>query len=243
MSVERRGFESLAKREIPLRPTCAIEMKLGRIVPSGSKEGESVIPPGNYLVSALWKRPDLPDVRPCQFEVIAGYQPPAINVQPRHDEYPLGIILESSAKRYRRDEPIILSVRIQNNGPLPVTLMNYFDRYKDFFRFEKKDAASGKRIQETMYIAAAITPHATEGWITLLPGESLSVAIDASDEFKTPGEYRAGVTYYRSRILLSPREGKPYYTKQHTWTSNEVDIVISNAPRPDISKEERAREQ
>lgn len=249
LSLEKRGFESLATREIPLRPTCAIEMKLARIVPSGAKEGESVIPPGNYLVSASWKQAGLPDVRPGQFEVIAGYQPPASDVQPRQDEYPLGITLEPSAKRFYRDEPIVFSVRIQNNGGLPVTLMNHFDRYTDFFRFEKKDAASGKKLEGYRGPVALISPNAREGWITLLPGESLSVAIDASDEFKTPGEYYVTVTYYRSRILIYPKDGKPkdpiypslglifppdgkpYYTKQHNWTSNEIDVVISETTK------------
>jgi len=78
---EEREFESLATSQIPLRPTCAIEMKLGRIVPAGSKEGEPAIAPGNYLVSALWKRPNLPDVRHSEFEVIAGYQPPPTDMQ------------------------------------------------------------------------------------------------------------------------------------------------------------------
>lgn len=240
---EEREFESLATSQIPLRPTCAIEMKLGRIVPAGSKEGEPAIPPGNYLVTALWKRPNLPDVRPSEFQVIAGYQPPPTDMQPTQDEYPLGIILEPSTQRFYATDSIMLNVRIQNNGPMPVTLMNYFDRYKDFFRFEKKHAASGKKIPETMHMAAAITPHAREGWLTLLPGECLSVAIDASDEFKTPGEYRVAVTYYRSRILLHPRESKPYYTKQDTWTSKEIDIVISNAPKPEIPKEDQAKDE
>ena len=167
---EEREFESLATRQIPLRPTCAIEMRLGRIVLKRAEEGEFVIPRGNYSVTAAWRQPGFAGVKPSKFEVVQHYLPPTTDVEPRRDEYPLGIVLEPTDKTYYRDEPIMLSVQIQNNGSLPVTLMNYFDRYKDFFRFEKKDAASGKRIQETTHMAAAITPHAREGWLTLLPG-------------------------------------------------------------------------
>lgn len=238
VNFEKRGFESLAKREIPLRPTCSIEMELCRILPSGFKQGDAVIPTGNYIVSASWKRPSLPDVKPSQLEVITGYQAPATDVQPKQDEYLLGITLEPSAKKFYPDDPIMLSVRIQNNGSMPITLMNYFDRHKDFFRFQKKDAVSGKMIQETTPMAAAITPHAREGWLTLLPRECVSVAIDASDEFKSPGEYRVTVTYFGSSILLRPLVGKPYYTKQHTWTSKEIKIVISNVSRPGTHKED-----
>lgn len=240
---EEKEFESLSTRQIPLRPTCAIEMKLGKIVFGSSEEGKSaLLPRGDYSITAAWRQPGFAEVKPGTFEIVQEY-PPGAGVEPSRDEYPLGIVLEPRAKTYYRDEPIMLSVRIQNNGALPVTLMNYFDRYKDFFRFEKKDTVSGKKIQETMHIASAITPHTIDGWITLLPGECLSVAIDASDEFKTPGKYYVAVAYYRSRILLHPPESEPYYTKQYTWTSKEVDIVISNTPKPEIPKKDQAKDQ
>lgn len=137
----------------------------------------------------------------------------------------------------------MLSVRIQNNGSLPVKLLNHFHPYKNHFRFEKKYAASNKKIKEAMHPIALITPHAIEGWITLLPGESLSVPIDASGEFKTPGEYRAAVTYYRSRILLYPPTGKPYYTDQYTWTSNEIDMVILGTPKEEQVEDKQSPEE
>ena len=251
----KRGFENLAKREIPLRPKCAIEMKLATIVPKQAKEGQSWIPRGKYSITASWKRPGLPGVEAGKFEVVKKYTPFITYVQQRKNEYPLGIILEPSSKTYYWGEPIILSVRIENNGDLPVKLKNYFHRYKDFFEFEKIYAITNEKVQELPYMRAAITPHAIEGWITLLPGEFLSVAIDASDEFKLPTEYRVSVNY-RGRILVYPKDGKPkdpiypglglifspdgqpYYTKRHTWPSNEIDLIISVAPREEQVKEQ-----
>ena len=248
VTFEERGFESLAKREIPLRPTCAIEMKLGKIVFRRPEGGEFAIPQGNYSIAASWKRPGLPDVKTGNFEVVDEYVPPITRVQATSDEYPLDIVLEPSSKTYNLGDRILLSVRLQNNGALPVSLMNYFHPYKNHFRFEKKDAASGRKLEGYMGPGALISPRAIEGWITLLPGECLSTTINASDEFKSPNEYRVAVTYFRTILiypkdgkpkdpiypslgLIFPPDGKPYYTKQHNWTSNEVDIAILEADK------------
>ena len=255
VSFEERGFENLAKLGIYLRPKCAIEMKLAKIVPKKYEEGKPWISRGKYSITASWKRPGLPGVEAGKFEVVKKYTPVITDVQQGKNEYPLGIILESSSKTYYWGEPIMLSVHIENNGALPVRLMNYLDHYKCFFMFEKKDAASNKKIEDSTYWPGSITPHATKGWITLLPGEVLSVAIDASEEFKTATEYRASITYlcrprlypkdgkpkdpiYPGMGLIFPPDGKPYYTKQYFWASNEIELAISNAPREEQIKEQ-----
>ena len=254
VSFEERGFENLAKLGIYLKPKCAIEMKLAKIVPKKYEEGKSWISRGKYSITASWKRPGLPSVEAGKFEVVKKYTPVITGVQQRKNEYPLGIILETSSKTYYWGEPIMLNVSIENNGDFTIKLRNHWDRYKDFFRFEKKYAASNEEIQELTHIRAQISPHATKGWITLLPGEVLSVAIDAIDEFKIPTEYRASITYLGTPILypkdgkpkdpiypglglIFPPDGKPYYTKQRLWTSNEVELAISNAPREEQIKE------
>jgi len=254
VSFEERGFENLAKLGIYLRPKCAIEMKLATIVPKKYEKGKPWISRGKYSITASWKRPGLAGVEAGKFEVVKKYTPVITNVQQRKNEYPLGIILEPSSKTYYWGEPIMLSVHIENNGAIPIKLMNYLDSYKDFFIFEKKDAASNKKIEDSTYWPGSITPHATKGWITLLPGEVLSVAIDASEEFKTPNEYRVAVTYLErprlypkdgkpkypfnpSLALIFPPDGKPYYTKQYFWASNEIELAISNTPREKQIKE------
>lgn len=234
VSFEERGFEPLAKLKIPLRPTCAIEMKLAKIMIKGSKE--LLIPQGIYLVTTSWKRPGFPDVKAGKFEVVEKYTPDTNGLQPSNNEYPLTVVLEPASKVYHLGNPIMLVVRLQNDGPMPIQIMSLLNRHKDFFRFETRHATSHEKIGKPLHIAAAIDPDVVSGWIILLPGESLSVAIDAHDEFTTPGQYRTAVTYYRSRILLYPPSGKPYYTKQHSWSSKEVDLVILQNPNLKKSK-------
>ena len=214
MSFVEKGFEFLYKRDIPLRPKCAFEIELAKIMFKKNKEGDVAIPTGSYILTASWKLPDLPEINTAKFEVV------------NKDEYPLDIILEPLSKIYYLGDPIMVSVQLQNNGSFPITLMNYFDPEKDFFRFEKKSMAFDKGKKEITHLPSCISPNAIDGWITLLPGESLSVAIDASDEFATIGQHRTKVTFYRSRIALHPPNAKSFHTKQHTWESNEIDIII-----------------
>ncbi len=240
---EEREFESLATRQIPLRPECAIEMKLAKIMLNKPTEGESAIPIGSYSVTASWKRTGLPHVQAGNFQAIEKYLPPPTSLQTNKDEYPLAMILEPSSRIYYQGERVLANVRLENNGLLPITLLNHFHPYMNHFRLEKKYAASGTRIEEPVHGIEKITPHQIEGWITLLPGESLVVAIDVSNDFKTPGEYLVGVTYQHGPIILYATNGKPYYTNQRTWTSRDVDIVISNVPKPNIRKEDQAKNQ
>jgi hypothetical protein len=235
---------ALATKAIPLQPKCTFEMKLGPIGLVDKRGQKSAIPQGSYIAKVLPKDQSIHDINNVsRLQILVKYMPDVTGAESGKNEYPLGVNLEPSSQVYYQGEPVTVNVRLENNGLLPITLLNYFHPYINHFRLEKKDVASGTKIEEPVHAIEKITPHQIEGWITLLPGESLVVAIDVSNDFKIPGEYLAAITYQHGPIILHATNRKPYYTNQRTWTSNEVDIVISNAPRPDISKEERAREQ
>jgi hypothetical protein len=245
ITFNEKEFEMLAKREIPLRPKCSIEIKLAKIVIGKPIKGESMIPKGNYSIRASWKKSGLPDIKEVKFDATDESVSPSLGIQPTFDEYPLSIVLVPYSKTYYQGDQISLTVRLHNNGVFSIGLMNYFDRYKDFFQFEKRLTVSNEKEEQPMYARASITPNVRDGWITLLPGECLSTIIDAREEFEKPGEYKVVVTYYGSRILIYPKDGtlddpnyptlglkfppdgQPYYTQQYKWTSNEIDIDIS----------------
>jgi hypothetical protein len=232
---------ALAINAIPLQPKCTFEMKLGSIGLVDRRGQKSGIPQGNYIAKVLPKDQSMPDINNVsKVQILVKYIPDVTSAESGKDEYPLGVNLELSSQVYYQGKPVMVNVRLENNGLLPITLLNYFHPYINHFRLEKKYAVSGTKIEEPVHGIEKITPHRIEGWITLLPGESLVVAIDVSNDFKTPGEYLAAITYQHGPIILYATNSKPYYTNQRTWTSKEVDIVISNAPRPDIRKEEQA---
>ena len=119
---------------------------------------------------------------------------------------------------------------MQNNSNLPIKLFNYFDySYKQNFAFSKKIDLDNTIIPEPLLIYTAITPHAINDWLLLFPGESLIVTCDVTDEFKIAGKYIVSVTFLRGPILLYPLVGEPYYTDQNKWTSNEVNVNITEA--------------
>lgn len=246
ITFDKRGFAELAKIKIPLQPKCAIEIKLANILISKTKDGETKIPQGNYSITASWKKSGLPEIKPGSFFVVDENLPVLTNVPMTLDEYPLGILLEPYSKKYNLNEQGLFSIRLKNDGTLPIALLNYFENYIDSFKLEKKYAISNKKVEEDLKPGGLITPNAIEGWIKLLPEESLLVTIDASDAFKDPNAYKVTANYIKPiliypkdgllndphypELLTFPPDGKPYYTKQHNWNSNEVKINIFPLP-------------
>ena len=202
-------------REVPLRPHCSIRINLGSIRILGAGGADAPLPTGEYRVSPSWNEPatgqTLGEIVGASLELV---------------EYPLRVALLSDHPVHRRGEPVVLTIRLQNDGKTPVRFLNCFLPYANHFLLSvnplEPPPVSVPRA-ETML--ALVTPDAGDGWMTLLPGESLSVEFDAGKEFGAPGRHSVRATYPR-RILIRPEAGKPRYTKQYRWHSPPIPLVI-----------------
>jgi len=221
-SVEFKGQERSEKNlaRIPLRPRCSIQIQLGSIVIRNAENERAPVPTGKYTVVAVCNdakglRKALGKIAQCTLRII---------------EYPFRVTLEPSSHVYPRGKGTTLTVRLENLGKVPVQLMNVFSPYKHHFDLQvKKSRLSGSPASTSRdsspFILSAVSPDGHDGWIIILPGESLSVEIDASKELEAPGVYRVSLAYQRS-ILLLPCGKKPRYTKQFRWVSNEVEFAV-----------------
>jgi|GEM_PF-1813240 len=225
---QKTEFESLWKERIALRPKCSFEMPLAQIRFAKVDGSGEPLRKRNYVITGLWKRSDFGVVKGCSFEVIEEYVPETVTLEPGTDEYPFGIVLESSLKEYRQGEPVLLSIRMQNNGEKALKLLNFFHPYEDYFLLDKYDDAD-KLIETELHPLKLVTPTAGGDWITLLPAESLSAHVDASNAFPATGRYRAKTTYPRKALMIGI-DGKAAYTGQHKWISNRVVFDISDRP-------------
>jgi len=118
VTFEGREFRSLIRPEVYLRPKCAIEMRLAKIILRPPKEGTPALAPGGYTVTASWKRDTLPKIAAGRFKVVDA-PVPAPAAPPSKDEYPLRITLEPWSPVYRQSEPVEFTVRLRNDGPRP----------------------------------------------------------------------------------------------------------------------------
>ena len=208
-SLKPKELGKAGDEDVWLQPGCGIEVQMGGVIIE--EAGGKPAPFGKYVLTTFWK--------PQGVTGVAQGELPACRVQV--NEYPLDIELASRAETYSRDDHIMLTVRMKNNGTVPVKLLNFFSPYSGFFELTVGGAQKEPFIKPLM----KVTPDADKGWITLLPDESISVEFDATADFESTGTYYPTVSYRRV-ILLMPAGEKPRYTTQNRWNSKKLRVDV-----------------
>ncbi len=218
------GAGATEARTVWLQPQCAFEAVIGTMRFAKAPGGEPGVPPGRYTVDAKWQAhlPGTEGRTSCtavgHVEVIAS---------------PLVVSLPPITVAHRGAGPILLRVKLTNNAAYPIVLMNYFLPYE--YHFDVRLAAHGPSTgpdggagNREPLRTTWISPDAATGWLTLLPGEAVSVDMDVTDAVAQPGVYDVTVVYCRW-LLLKPPDRDPYYSDATRWAANEAQLVVLEA--------------
>jgi len=209
--------------EIALRSGCELAALLGSFMLVDNEGKTSGLPIAPYSISAAWKQQEGQAAAPPQ---IAGKG--EVDVV----EFAFHVRLSSGRHRHTLGEPVIVRISLENHGPVPIRLLNYFCPLEEYFIIVLKremdepgeQAAHGPDLVPLTPLTT-ITPHAGTGWITLRPRESLRVLFDAMGYLKDEGVYALQVAYPERILILDPKTG-PRYTEQHRWESDTIRLDV-----------------
>jgi len=208
--------------ELALRPGCELAALVGSFMLADNEGKTSGLPIGPYSISATSKQQEGQSAEPPQ---IAGKA--EVDVV----DFPFHVRLSAGRHRHTLEEPLIVRVSLENHGPAPVRLLNYFYPLKrHFFMVLRREtdelggqADHGPNLVP-LSMLSKITPDAG-GSITLRPGESLHVSFDAMAYLKDEGVYALQVAYQRRILILDPKTG-PRNTEQYLWQSDTIRLDV-----------------
>ena len=210
--------------ELALRPGCELAALLGSFMLMDNEGKAPELPIGRYSISAAWKQQEGQAAAPPQ---IAGEG--EVDVV----EFAFHVRLSPDRHRHTLEEPLIARVSLENNGPVPILLLNHFYPHEQHFAVMLKrvvgERGGGTAHGPNLVPLAALTkisPDAGTGWITLRPGESLHVSFDAMGYLKDEGVYALQVAYQGTILILDPKT-KARYTEQYRWESDTIRLDVA----------------
>ena len=223
----QENWRSQARRPIPLKAGCAIEMPLGALeISDPTQPVRAALRKGVYRATMRESEnvPSEPAEVVVKQEYVVG-KPTTMT----EDSFPLSITLKPTSASYRMSQPMIVNIGMSNNSALPIVIQNFFDYpYGQNFSFHKR--FQGKSLSERLRPLSLIGHHATKDWLTLLPGETLWYTVDIGAEFSSPGDYAVAVSFIRGPVTVYFT--KPRRSVQQRWRSPETNVTVVGIPEP-----------
>ena len=203
--------------DVWLKPGCSIDVTVGSIAITRAGLKREPVPIGQYLLTVSWTPKAVENVATGEL---------ATRLVLEVNEYPFQVSLVPEQRVFPQGQPVLLTVRMANNGKMPIRLLNFFSPYKAYFELAiRRTDGQGREPEGELFIKPAVTPDADTGWVTLMPGEALEVRFDAGDDLKEPGEYGLTAAYAEAIVLL-PANERPRDSTQSEWRSAEVKISV-----------------
>lgn len=124
---------------------------------------------------------------------------------------------------------LVLEANITNSGGKALQLKNEFYPYEQsrfhlVIHYKKDSLDTGTIIASGNPYAPLTDPNALIGYLTLLPGEALSINLDAGKYIQKKGIYEIQLVYTDN--ISVQNEEKPVYLEQFVWKTNKVTLIL-----------------
>lgn len=218
-----RASPMRAERLLVLRPQCAIEFDLAKIVLEGGAQIGQMLS-GRHVVTASWNEHRNPPIQEAVFAVSKELGSPPPETSPDASEYPLAVILDRCLQYWHPGDPVMLTVHLKNAGEWPIGLRNAFAPYQAVFTLDAACTPSRRKMKGFPSTLATLGSDAPDDLLLLQPGESLSVTFDAKDQFF--GQPCLATVTYCGTLKLYPPDREPQHTSQDRWKPNEACVSL-----------------